>query len=85
MHLWCKTDQPIKKTNHVMPMAFRPGTQHAGMSRKRFLQIGCSGVLGFQFGQGLSLPGWRSSCLAASEAATPGGKARSCIILYCCG
>jgi hypothetical protein len=85
MHLWCKTDQPIKKTNHVMPMAFRPGTQHAGMSRKRFLHIGCSGVLGLQFGQGLSLPGWQSSCLAASEAATPDGKARSCIILYCWG
>jgi len=66
----------------------RPATQrqhsHAAISRKKFLQIGLSGLLGLPLEQSIAPSGVRSQCLA-SESLRRTGKAKSCIILYCWG
>lgn len=54
------------------------------LSRKEFLRIGCSGLLGLQLELGLASPALQPQC-HASESLRRAGKAKSCIILYCWG
>ena len=65
----------------MMPIAVRPRR----IRRSEFLQIACSGLLGWRLAEDLAPPVLRSHCFAATENPAPRGRAKSCIILYCWG
>ncbi|HVW37398.1 MAG TPA: DUF1501 domain-containing protein, partial [Pirellulales bacterium] len=67
-----------------MRLATRLHHSNAAISRKKFLQIGLSGLLGLPLEQRLAPLGGQSQCFGA-ESSKRVGKAKSCIILYCWG
>ena len=68
-----------------MRLANRPRRSGARVSRKEFLQLGVSGLLGLWLEHGLAPHGPRSQSFAASDGPRTSGKAKRCIILYCWG
>ena len=61
-----------------MRLAIRPHHHGLGISRKEFLQVGFSGLLGLHVGH------LRAGTAAAAQAAAP-GRAKSVILVFCTG